>query len=77
MPEMDGFKFLEEFQINGERRDVPVIVLTSKDLTVKDRKRLSGGVEKALAKGAVNRYSFLENVRRAAAKVAVRERASN
>ena len=76
MPEMDGFEFLEEFQANKNWQDIPVIVLTSKDLTPEDRKRLNGGVEKVLAKGAVNRDSFLENVKRAVSKVAARERIS-
>ncbi|MDB4766105.1 response regulator [bacterium] len=74
MPEMDGFEFLEEFQANEDWQNIPVIVLTSKDLTAEDRSRLSGGVEKVLAKGAVNRDSFLENVKRAVSKVAARER---
>ena len=74
MPEMDGFEFLEEFQANKEWQNVPVIVLTSKDLNAEDRKRLNGGVERVLAKGAVNRDSFLENVKRAVSKVAARER---
>ena len=51
MPEMDGFEFLEEFQANEGWQNIPVIVLTSKDLTAEDRSRLSGGVEKVLTKG--------------------------
>ena len=77
MPEMDGFEFLEEFHANEDWQDIPVIVLTSKDLNAEDRNRLKGGVEKVLAKGAVNRDSFLENVKRAVSKVAVRERTKN
>jgi CheY-like chemotaxis protein/anti-sigma regulatory factor (Ser/Thr protein kinase) len=51
MPEMDGFAFIEEFQKLPSARNVPVIVLTAKDLTGDDRKRLNGHVKKILAKG--------------------------
>lgn len=51
MPEMDGFAFIEEFQKLPSARGVPVIVLTAKDLTGEDRKRLNGHVKKILAKG--------------------------
>ena len=51
MPEMDGFGFLEEFQKMPAASDVPVVVLTAKELTAEDRKRLSGHVERIMAKG--------------------------
>jgi adenylate cyclase len=50
MPEMDGFEFLEEIRRRTEWRDIPVIVLTSKDLTAEDRIRLNGGVERIIQK---------------------------
>jgi signal transduction histidine kinase/DNA-binding response OmpR family regulator len=51
MPEMDGFAFLEEFRKLPSAGRVPVVVLTAKDLTGDDRKRLSGHVKKIMAKG--------------------------
>jgi CheY-like chemotaxis protein len=45
MPVMDGFDFLLELHARPEWRDVPVVVLTSKDLTEEDRRMLSGRVE--------------------------------
>jgi adenylate cyclase len=50
MPEMDGFEFLEEIGCRPEWRDIPVVVVTSKDLTVEDRNRLNGGVERIIQK---------------------------
>jgi signal transduction histidine kinase/DNA-binding response OmpR family regulator len=50
MPEMDGFEFLEEIRRRPEWRDIPVIVVTSKDLTAEDRIRLNGGVERIIQK---------------------------
>jgi CheY-like chemotaxis protein len=37
MPEMDGFDFLERVRQSGQLSDVPIVVLTAKDLTEKER----------------------------------------
>ena len=52
MPVMDGFDFLLEMRANSEWQDIPVIVLTAKDLTDEDRRVLSGRVEQIVEKGA-------------------------
>jgi PAS domain S-box-containing protein len=52
MPVMDGFDFLLEMRANAEWQDIPVIVLTAKDLTEEDRRQLSGRVEQIVEKGA-------------------------
>ena len=62
MPEMDGFTFAEKLRENPAWRAVPVIVLTAKDLTTDDRKRLNGYVEKILQKG-VDNETLLNEVR--------------
>jgi CheY-like chemotaxis protein len=64
MPEMDGFTFLEEFRRKPEFKDVPVVVLTAKDLTPQERARLMGGVERIVQKGAFSRDALLSEVRR-------------
>jgi CheY-like chemotaxis protein len=63
MPEMDGFEFLEELRRDEARRALPVVVLTSKDLTPEERERLSGNVERILQKGAYTREALLREVR--------------
>jgi len=63
MPVMDGFDFLLEFRNQKDRRSVPIIVVTAKDLTEEDRKRLVGGVERIVEKGALTRSQLLEHVR--------------
>jgi CheY-like chemotaxis protein len=50
MPVMDGFEFLIEMRSNKDWRNLPVIVLTSKDLTRADRRKLSGKVEQIVQK---------------------------
>ncbi len=52
MPEMDGFEFIEEMRRKAEWRSIPVVVVTARDLTAEDRRRLNGGVERIIQKTA-------------------------
>ena len=51
MPEMNGFEFLEALRQREDWRGVPVVVLTAKELTDDDHRRLNGGVAQVVAKG--------------------------
>jgi DNA-binding response OmpR family regulator len=65
MPKMDGFRFLTEKQGNPEWADVPLVVVTARELTEEDRRRLrESGVEATLQKGSYRRADLLEEVRR-------------
>jgi CheY-like chemotaxis protein len=50
MPKMDGFEFLAELRGRPDWQDIPVVVITAKDLTDADRARLNGGVERIIQK---------------------------
>ena len=50
MPKMDGFEFLDELRRRSDWQDIPVVVITAKDLTEEDRSRLNGGVERIIRK---------------------------
>jgi CheY-like chemotaxis protein len=50
MPEMDGFTFLEEMRRQDQWHDIPVIIITARELTSEDRDRLNGGVERVIQK---------------------------
>jgi CheY-like chemotaxis protein len=63
MPEMDGFGFVAELRKREEWRDIPVVVVTAKDITAEDRLLLNGSVEKILQKGAYSRETLLAEVR--------------
>jgi CheY-like chemotaxis protein len=63
MPEMDGFAFVTELRKTEEGRRLPIIVLTSKDITPDDRRRLTGSVELILQKGAASRETILTEIR--------------
>jgi signal transduction histidine kinase/DNA-binding response OmpR family regulator len=64
MPEMDGFEFLVEMRQRPEWRDIPVLVLTAKDLSVEDQKRLNGYVEQVMRKSASELSELLRELGR-------------
>jgi len=64
MPVMDGFEFLLEMRAHTEWQNIPVIVLTAKDLTEEDHRMLSGRVEQIVEKGASTHEQLVNLVRR-------------
>ena len=62
MPEMDGFEFVEAVRQQEAWRTIPIIVLTAKDLTLEERRRLSGAVQKVLQKGTYSREKLMREV---------------
>jgi signal transduction histidine kinase/DNA-binding response OmpR family regulator len=63
MPEMDGFAFASEVRRHPEWRSIPIVVVTARDLTQDDRKRLNGNVETIIRKSGESREVLLEQVR--------------
>ncbi len=63
MPKMDGFEFAIEVRRHPEWRSIPIVVVTSRDLTKEDRRRLNGHVETILAKQTDSREALLAQVR--------------
>ena len=63
MPEMDGFEFLEALRQHSEASGIPVVVITAKDLTDEDRRRLNGGVTRVVNKRGRGPDALLVDVR--------------
>ena len=63
MPEMDGFEFMEELRKRPECRQVPVVVITAKDITEQDRQRLNGQVARVMQKGTFQMEDLVREVR--------------
>jgi len=63
MPEMDGFEFMEALRERPDGRLVPVVVITAKDITEEDRRRLNGQVAKILQKGTTSSEELLAELR--------------
>jgi CheY-like chemotaxis protein len=62
MPGMDGFEVLERLQGEETWREVPVIIVTAKDLSREDVERLNGRVVKVLQKGAYQRRDLVRDI---------------
>ena len=63
MPEMDGFQIVAALQEEPLWRDVPVIVITARDLNAKDRERLNSGVHSVLLKNTFRPNELVERIR--------------
>jgi signal transduction histidine kinase/CheY-like chemotaxis protein len=64
MPEMDGFAVVAALQKEPRWRDIPVIVITARDLDAKDRERLNSGVQSVLVKETFRPAELVERIRR-------------
>jgi len=63
MPEMDGFAFLRALRARCEWRGIPVVVLTAKDVTADDRRRLAGQAERVMQKGQLSLSDLADALR--------------
>jgi CheY-like chemotaxis protein len=63
MPEMDGFELLAELARHPLGADIPVIVITGKDLNPAERERLRASVGRVLQKGAYSRSELVALVK--------------
>jgi signal transduction histidine kinase/CheY-like chemotaxis protein/HAMP domain-containing protein len=63
MPEMDGFAVVAALQKEPRWRDIPVIVITARDLDAKDRERLNSGVQSVLVKETFRPAELVERIR--------------
>ena len=62
MPEMDGFTLLEELKKDPATANIPVIVVSAKDLTPDDERRLSDQTSSIWMKGAFSTQDLVEHV---------------
>jgi PAS domain S-box-containing protein len=62
MPDMDGFQFTHEVRAHAEWHDIPIVVMTAKDIDAEDRALLDGKVSRILQKGACAREELLAEI---------------
>ena len=62
MPRLDGFGLLDALKADERLKEVPVIVVTAKDLTAHERQRLSGHVRALWRKGSFLSTDLLEDI---------------
>jgi threonine synthase len=59
LPEMDGFSVLEALQGDHKLRDIPVLVLSAKELTLRERQTLEPITSSMVEKASLDRNQFL------------------
>jgi threonine synthase len=62
MPDIDGFSVINALKSDPSTADIPIIVLTAKELTVQERERLSGQIESLLQKGSFMDEELLKSI---------------
>ncbi|HTP00314.1 MAG TPA: pyridoxal-phosphate dependent enzyme [Anaerolineales bacterium] len=62
MPGIDGFGLVEELRLDPRTRDIPIVVVSAKDITAEERKRLNGHIEALYQKGALQPRKFVDQV---------------
>lgn len=67
MPGMDGFAVLEALKADEALSNMPVIVITAKELTHAERQRLSSRTDKLMQKGSFTDEELLEEILKRAA----------
>jgi threonine synthase len=62
MPGIDGFGLVEELKLDPRTRNTPVVVVSAKDITPEERKRLNGHIEAVYQKGTLPPRKFVDQV---------------
>ncbi len=62
MPGIDGFGLVEELKLDPRTKDIPVVVVSAKDITAEERKRLNGHIEAVYQKGSLPTRKFVDKM---------------
>ena len=62
MPGIDGFGLVEELKLDPRTRNIPIVVVSAKDITTDERKRLNGHIQAVYQKGSLPPRKFVEQV---------------
>ncbi len=62
MPGIDGFGLVEELKLDPRTADIPIVVVSAKDITDEERQRLNGHIQALYQKGSLTPRKFVEQV---------------
>jgi CheY-like chemotaxis protein len=68
MPEVNGFDVVEALKSQPATAQIPIIIVTAKDLSRSDRERLNGHIRDIVGKAEFNHGHFIGEVQRALSK---------
>ena len=63
MPELDGFGVMDALQVQQDTADIPIIVVTAKELTPAEKERLKGHIQSLMQKGDLTSDDLADEVR--------------
>jgi threonine synthase len=63
MPEMDGFSVIDSLRADPNTSTIPIIVVTAKELTAREKERLEGQIQSLMQKGDFMDGDLLDEVR--------------
>jgi len=73
MPEVNGFEVVAHLRAQPETADIPIVIVTAKDLTSEDVRILNGHVASIAQKGLFSREDLLREINHAYARTLARE----
>jgi len=62
MQEIDGFGLVDELRLDPRTHNIPIVVVSAKDITPEERKRLNGHIEAVYQKGSLKSRNFVDQV---------------
>lgn len=62
MPGIDGFGLVEELKLDPRTKDTPIVIVSAKDISPQERKRLNGHIEALYQKGSLSTRKFVDQV---------------
>jgi len=62
MPDVDGFTIINNMKADPKLTQIPIVVVTAKELTAKERKQLNEQVDMLLQKGSALDDTLVENL---------------
>ena len=62
MPGLDGYGLVEELKLDPRTRTIPIVIVSAKDITPEERKRLNGHIEAVYQKGSLPVRQFVDQV---------------
>jgi len=62
MPGIDGFGVVEKLKVDPHTHHIPIVVVSAKDITAEERKRLNGHIQAVYQKGSLPTRKFIDQV---------------
>ena len=62
-PTIDGFELIQELKINQSTKDIPIFIMTDKDMSVEDRMSLLGKIERIIKKHGFDAKELINHIK--------------